>query len=75
MTKGIVYMDAEMDEIEETEGMNGSGFGDTSCLTSQYLLRNLTEKAFSVITEFSVSTNSKTITFLFLFSNSKSSHK
>lgn len=54
MSKGIVYMDAEMDEIEESEGMNGSGFGDTSCLTSQYLLRNLTEKAFSVITEFSI---------------------
>lgn len=29
MSKGIVYMDAEMDEIEESEGMNdGSGFGD-----------------------------------------------
>lgn len=40
MSKGIVYMDAEMDEIEESEGMNGIGFGDTSCLTSQYSLRN-----------------------------------
>lgn len=29
MSKGIVYMDAEMDEIGESEGMNdGSGFGD-----------------------------------------------
>lgn len=27
---------------------------ETSCLTSQYLLRNLTEKAFSIITEFSI---------------------
>lgn len=54
----------KMDEIEmkEGDGMNGSGFGNTCCLASQYWLRNWTEKAFSVIAEISVTTT----TFCFL---------
>lgn len=34
--------------------MMGADLETRSCLTSQYLLRNLTEKAFSIITEFSI---------------------